>query len=57
MVRCARCRLLFEAPTPGLLPACPQCGGTSAEMPVIEPAAEPDVWGAEPTQKLAIAKI
>ncbi len=57
MVRCARCRLLFEAPTPGLLPACPQCGGTSAEMPVIEPAAEPDVWGAEPTQKLAVVKL
>ncbi len=57
MVRCGRCRLLFEAPTPGLLPACPQCGGSSAQLLVIEPTPAPDVWGTEPTQKLAIVKI
>lgn len=37
MLRCPRCRLLYEAPTPGLLPPCPQCGGAPMMLIRIEP--------------------
>lgn len=36
MLRCARCRLVFEPSTPGL-PPCPQCGGAAALLLRIEP--------------------
>ena len=41
MVRCSRCRFLFEAATHGLLPACAQCGGATVPVLKIEPAQEP----------------
>jgi hypothetical protein len=38
IARCPQCRFMFEAGTPGLLPACPQCGGPTVAVIRIEPA-------------------
>ena len=48
MVRCTKCRFLFEPTTVGLLPACVQCGGVTMAIVKIEPA---DVPPAQPTMK------
>lgn len=53
MVRCTRCRFLFEPETRGLLPDCRQCGGVTMLVAKIEPAEAPP---AMPTMKLAIVK-
>ena len=53
MVRCTRCRFLFEPEIPGLLPDCRQCGGVTMMVVKIEPADAPP---AMPTMKLAIVK-
>jgi hypothetical protein len=53
MVRCTKCRFLFEAPTPGLLPDCRQCGGVT--MPVLEIKPQ-DAPPAQPTMKFGIIK-
>jgi predicted nucleic acid-binding Zn-ribbon protein len=53
MVRCTKCRFLFEAETPGLLPQCRQCGGETVGVIEIAPS---DVPAAQPTMKLAIVK-
>ena len=50
MVRCTKCRFLFEAATPGLLPDCRQCGGATVMVVKIEPADAPP---AQPTMKFA----
>jgi hypothetical protein len=44
-----KCRFLFEAPTPGLLPDCPQCG--DATMPVLNIAPSDEIQAAQPTIK------
>ncbi|HWE27876.1 MAG TPA: hypothetical protein VHB97_07730 [Polyangia bacterium] len=36
-MRCAKCRFLFEAATPGLLPQCAQCGGATVAVIELEP--------------------
>jgi predicted nucleic acid-binding Zn-ribbon protein len=53
MVRCTKCRFLFEAATPGLLPDCRQCGGATVMVVKIEPADAPP---AQPTMKFAVIK-
>ncbi|HEX9104136.1 MAG TPA: hypothetical protein VF997_18115 [Polyangia bacterium] len=53
MVRCAKCRFLFEWETPGLLPACRQCGGATVLVGAIEPEEAPP---ALPTLKFAVIK-
>ena len=53
MVRCTKCRFLFEPETVGLLPDCRQCGGATVMVDKIEPA---DVPPAMPTMKFAIIK-
>jgi hypothetical protein len=53
MVRCTKCRFLFEAATVGLLPACRQCGGATVMVVKIEPAEPPP---AQPTMKFAVIK-
>ncbi|MCU1279687.1 MAG: hypothetical protein JWM53_3233 [bacterium] len=53
MVRCTKCRFLFEAPTPGLLPDCRQCGGPTTGVDKIEPA---DAPAAQPTMKIPTIK-
>ena len=53
MVRCTKCRFLFEAPVRGLLPECRQCGGDT--MPVLEIKAQ-DAPPAQPTMKFAVVK-
>jgi len=53
MVRCTKCRFLFEAMTPGLLPDCRQCGGATVFVVKIEPADAPP---AQPTMKFAVIK-
>ncbi len=54
MVRCTKCRFLFEAPTPGLLPDCRQCGGATVAVTEIRPP--DDVPAAQPTMKFAVIK-
>ena len=49
-----KCRFLFEARTPGLLPDCPQCG--EAAMPVLNIAPSDDIQAAQPTIKFAALK-
>jgi hypothetical protein len=41
MVRCTRCRFLFEAPLADPLPPCVQCGGHTAPVFKIEPLHDP----------------
>ncbi len=53
MVRCTKCRFLFEAETPGLLPDCVQCGGATMMVVKIESADTPP---AMPTMKFAVIK-
>lgn len=53
MVRCMKCRFLFEATTPGLLPECRQCGGATVLVVKIAPA---DAPAAQPTMKFAAIK-
>ena len=53
MVRCTSCRFLFEAGTPGLLPDCPQCGGTPTPVIEIAPA---DAPSAPATMKFTVIK-
>jgi len=53
MVRCTKCRFLFEPPTPGLLPDCPQCNGVT--MPILEIRPQ-DAPAAQPTMKFEAAK-
>ena len=53
MVRCTKCRFLFEPETPGLLPECAQCGGATVMVVKIQPA---DVPPAQPTMKFAAVK-
>ena len=53
MVRCTKCRFLFEPETPGLLPDCVQCGGATIMVVTIEPA---DAPAAMPTMKFAVIK-
>jgi hypothetical protein len=53
MVRCTKCRFLFEAATPGLLPECGQCGGATVMVLEIAPADAPP---AQPTMKFAVIK-
>jgi predicted nucleic acid-binding Zn-ribbon protein len=53
MVRCTKCRFLFEAKTPGLLPACVQCGGATMMIVKIEPSDAPT---AMPTMRFAAIK-
>ncbi|HEY2743044.1 MAG TPA: Zn-ribbon containing protein [Polyangia bacterium] len=48
MARCTKCRFLFESPTRGLLPDCPQCGGSTMLVVTIEPSEPPP---AMPTMK------
>jgi hypothetical protein len=48
-VRCPNCRFIFDAGTPGLLPACRQCGGATVAVLKIAPA--PDFEVATPTRK------
>jgi predicted nucleic acid-binding Zn-ribbon protein len=53
MVRCTKCRFLFEPCTIGLLPACAQCGGVTMAVLKIEPSDAPP---AQPTMKFWAAK-
>ncbi len=53
MARCTKCRFLFESPTLGLLPDCPQCGGASTAVTAIAPQ---DVPPAPQTLKFAVIK-
>ena len=53
MVRCTKCRFLFEAAVPGLLPECRQCGGATMMVLRIEPADAPT---AQPTMKFVAIK-
>lgn len=53
MVRCTKCRFLFEPDTPGLLPDCRQCGGVTMMVVKIEAA---EVPAAMPTMKFAAIK-
>ena len=53
MVRCTKCRFLFEAETPGLLPNCRQCGRATVAVATIGPQ---DVPPAQPTLKFVVAK-
>jgi len=55
MVRCTKCRFLFEAPTPGLLPDCRQCGGSTTQVDKLEPFG--DEQSAPPTMKFAVIKV
>ena len=54
MVRCLKCRFLFEAATVGLLPDCVQCGGSTTMVLKIEPS---DVPPAQPTMKFGVIKL
>jgi hypothetical protein len=54
MVRCARCRFLFEPRGRGLLPPCLQCGGATAPVLAIEPSLSCDAPD-EPTLELPLA--
>ena len=54
MVRCTKCRFLFESPTLGLLPECPQCGGATVAVLKIEPSDE--LPPAQPTIKIPVVK-
>lgn len=59
MVRCTRCRFLFESMTPGLLPACVQCGGDTMLVIGMSPSPEgdsEDSWPPQPTAKFRITK-
>jgi hypothetical protein len=40
IARCPSCRFMFEAGTPGLLPACPQCSGPTVAVVKIAPVQE-----------------
>jgi len=51
MVRCTRCRFLFEPETPGLLPPCRQCGAETALL--SSPVVSPEVDAREPTLEFA----
>ena len=53
MVRCTKCRFLFESDTPGALPECRQCGGATVGVVKIAPAGTPT---AQPTMKIAIIR-
>jgi len=53
MVRCTRCRFLFEPDTRHLLPECPQCGRATVPVLQIAPAETPS---AQPTMKFAVLK-
>jgi predicted nucleic acid-binding Zn-ribbon protein len=53
MVRCTKCRFLFESATAGLLPSCRQCGGTTTPVLKIEPA-ELTPPPSQPTLKLSV---
>jgi predicted nucleic acid-binding Zn-ribbon protein len=53
MVRCTKCRFLFESATIGLLPDCRQCGGATVMVVKIEAADAPP---AQPTMKFAVVK-
>lgn len=53
MVRCTKCRFLFEAATRGLLPPCPQCDGETVMVLTIAPADAPP---AQPTMKFSVIK-
>jgi hypothetical protein len=55
MVRCTKCRFLFEPPTPGLLPECRQCGGATIAVLKIEPS-DDLLPPAQPTFKFAAVK-
>ncbi|MDB4970980.1 MAG: hypothetical protein JWN44_6669 [Myxococcales bacterium] len=56
MVRCLKCKFLFEGSTAGLLPDCRQCGGATVPVHKIEPAELTPPPG-QPTLKFpAIAK-
>ena len=48
------CRFMFESPTQGLLPDCPQCAGATMAVLKIEPSA--DLQAAQPTFKFAAVK-
>jgi predicted nucleic acid-binding Zn-ribbon protein len=54
MVRCTSCRFLFESPTLGLLPDCPQCGGATVAVQKIEPSEE--LPPAQATIKIPVIK-
>ncbi|MCU1279513.1 MAG: hypothetical protein JWM53_3059 [bacterium] len=56
MVRCTRCRFLFEPPTPGLLPDCRQCGGVTMTVLKIEPNESDELPPAQPTYKFFTIK-
>ena len=53
MVRCTKCRFLFESDTPGALPECRQCGGATVGVVKIAPAGTPT---AQPTMKIGIIR-
>ena len=53
MVRCTKCRFLFESDAAGLAPECRQCGGATVGVVKIEPA---EVPSAQPTMKIATIK-
>ena len=53
MVRCTKCRFLFEPHTRGLLPDCPQCNGATVLVLTIEPSEPPP---ATPTLKFVAVK-
>jgi hypothetical protein len=50
MVRCTRCRFIFEPEIPGLLPPCRQCG---AETVLLTRMAPPELDASEPTLEFA----
>ncbi|MGZ3407911.1 MAG: hypothetical protein ACXVAN_15780 [Polyangia bacterium] len=56
MVRCTNCRFLFEPPTLGLLPDCPQCGDVTVGVVRIEPTADAELSPAQPTFKFTAIK-
>ena len=53
MVRCTKCRFLFEPDAGDALPECRQCGGATIGVLAIEPS---EVPAAQPTMKIAIIK-